>query len=260
MSPSVNGKPRNLMLVVVLLVACTPFLSAQSRTSARTRKLLNLIEISHGKGWGPAFRYGDQHIGELIIALRDPDPEVRRKAQRVIRYLGDPDGMQALFSSYESAHEKGQTTMFMGPIPVPLSEWDFANLEKGVLCDQCKLQGPFVDYFYALALDRSPRAREMLVRIMSKAPYPLLYGEQPYTGTLPGKNLSREILDHAFYLDSQERKVTSVQKLAATQDGKKSIYEVYVNHGVLAEKWFHVVLVKQTTGWRVLSISFAGES
>jgi len=242
-------------LVFTLLTSCPQALLSQSKTSSQTHHLLDHFELS-GRNLAKAFIFGNQHPDELVIALQDPNPHVQLNAQRLIRYLGDPEGMQALFASYES----GGTNTFVGPVPAPLSEWDFTHLKKEVLCDRCQLRGSDVDYIYALAIDGSPKAQEMLSRIKSKTNFPWLYGNQMTLEGSDDKEVLKNLVDRAFYLEDEDKKASTVRLLARTLDGRKALYEIHVNHGPLAEKWFHIVLKRDGASWKYLSVSLAAQS
>ena len=220
-------------MAFALLIPCPQTSAGQSKTSSKTYHLLNRLELS-GKNLAKAFIFGNQHPDELVIALQDPNPHVRVNAQRLIRYLGDPEGMQALFAFYES----GGTNIFVGPVPVPLSEWDFIHLEKEVLCDRCQLRGPDVDYIYALAIDGSPQSQEMLRRIKLKANTTLLFGDLTTLEIFDSKELSKNLIDRAFYLDQEDKKASTIHLIARTADTRKELYAIHVDHGPLAENGF----------------------
>lgn len=243
------------ILAVAVLAVSPQILVAQSRTPARIRKLMSHLEANTSRSsLAKAFLYGSQHVDELIIALDDPDPRVRLNAQRVIRYLGDPQGMRALFDSEEAK------AVFVGIIPAPLSEWDYARIEKDILCDVCALRSPMLNYFYALAIDGSPRAQEMLVRIKLKAKPLLLFGNPTKLAGSNSKELSKNLIDRAFYLDNDDKSMATARLVARTKGDQMALYEIHVNHGALEEKWFHVVLVRDDASWRYLSVSLAGQS
>src|SRR5262245_33840207 len=48
------------------------------------------------------YAVGDEQIDVLIRALDDPDQWTRISAQQVIRYLGNPKGMEALGRGYDA--------------------------------------------------------------------------------------------------------------------------------------------------------------
>lgn len=250
-----RGRTGIWALAFALLISCPQTLLAQSKTSSQIHHLLNRFELS-GKNLAKAFIFGSQHPDDLVIALQDPNPSVRINAQRLIRYLGDPKGMRALFTSYET----DGTNTFVGPVPVPLNEWDFTHLEKEVLCDRCLLRGSDVDYIYALALDGSPRAAEILSRIKSKTNFPWLFGNQITLKDSGDKEVLKNLVDRAFYLNDEDKKASTVRLLARTVDGGKALYAIHVDQGPLAEKWFHIVLEKDGAGWKYLSVSLAAQS
>ena len=69
-----------------------------SRTYQNTRKMLSEMESVRRDSDRLAmlFEIGDQRIADLIKALDSADPDASIRAQTVIRYLGNIEGMKAL--------------------------------------------------------------------------------------------------------------------------------------------------------------------
>lgn len=259
-------------LIALGLVSCSAILRARPvETITDTRKLLTAMDDvrTDSDRLAALFRLGDKRIADLIGLLDDPDPKVRLRAQVVIRYLGNEGGMKALREWY--SRQKGEYGV-AGPIPLPLTEWDYKIIEVDLMARSPQTwldQG--VQYIYALALDGSPRAKAVLAeltkkatgldesnligyalrRVQTRGPRELLNGEE---------NLAKLVLSNAFFIAPEGRKYTSARLLGFNGVKDKALVEVHVNRGTLAEEWYHVVLSKCEHGWRVFSISPVGIS
>jgi hypothetical protein len=247
------------IVIVSLVIATIPFAWSQSVEYSKIQNLLAEVDPIHNtRALAKAFRMGDTHIAEFVSALHDKNERVRLNAQRIIRYLGNSAGMAALVQTDEAS----QTHDFSWAVPIPLSERDFQQIEKNLLCDTCSSGGHYVNYIYALEIDNSDRAREALAHIRRQTrladglPVPGFYSL-----LCPREcDIRKSLSDHAFFLKSEERKFLSVNLVSRTEDGNKALFSLYVNRGPLEEAWFHVVLIKETEGWKYLSVSFVGQS
>jgi hypothetical protein len=105
------------------------------------------------------FAVGDEHIDVLIRALHDPDLLARANAQRLIRYLGNSEGMDALVAYYCATD--GQP--MAGPLTFPISRRDFGLLERLAASEDNFISESGM-YVYALAVDGSPEASDWLTR------------------------------------------------------------------------------------------------
>lgn len=243
--------------LVILTICLAELLPAQT-TLTRTRTLLAKMQRGHTETrmLASAFRTGDDNIDDLIALLNDSDENVRLNAQVVIRYLGNKRGMEALAGRLKA----GQTKGIAGPVPIPLSEWDFDWIEGHLLCSACHLAGWGVpEYGYALLLDDSPRAKQTLSTLMEKfsanwlpARAATRFGDE--------SPLERELLKHAFWLSSTEQKASTAKMLSVATNSDKALFEVHVNQGALAEKWFHVVAIRELGDWRIISVTMVSQS
>jgi hypothetical protein len=209
------------------------------------------------------FREGDHRVADLVQLLDDPDRSVSLRAQMVIRYLGNKSGTQALYEWYK---KQGEFSV-AGPIPVPLSEWDYNVINANLIDNAPKTWGDYeVRYIYALALDGSVRAKAVLDGLIKSArdldesnfaghaiksvqkrhPDQILIGE---------KDLAKLVLDHAFFISPRDQKYTSARVLGFNADEDKALVEVYINRGALAEEWYHVVVSKCGQGWVFFSVT-----
>jgi hypothetical protein len=202
------------------------------------------------------FRVGDSRIDEVVAALSDRDKNVQINAQRLIRYLGNPRGMAALKELYRS----GGSYAISGSFPIPLDDWDYEEIQKDMLCAGCRLGGAlFPNYLYALALDGSARAHDCLAGLQAKGSWiPTIPTDE--IRVIEGAHPDRELLAHSFFLTADDKRYATVRLLSYTESGDKGLFEIYVNRGILAEMWFHVVLVRHAGGWTFLSISMVGQS
>ena len=111
--------PVSLIVTVFLLVTGARASLAQGSDTRRLLLAMSDVRINSDK-LSTIFKSGDVRIAELVRLLDDPKPEVRLRAQIVIRYLGNETGMQALREWY--GRQRGEYGIG-GPIPLPLSEW-----------------------------------------------------------------------------------------------------------------------------------------
>lgn len=83
----------------------------------------------------------------------------------VIRYLGNKAGMEALVRH----HAKSDAVTVVGPVPLPLTDWDYEFIGSTYLDRPKNFGGLSTQYFYALSLDGSVRARELLPKMLETA-------------------------------------------------------------------------------------------
>jgi HEAT repeat protein len=256
-----------LKFFLVLSVVVCAGAWAAAQTPADTRALLSQLEIEHDRNghFAALFRTGDERIEDLLRALDDPDAEVSGNAQLVIRYLGNREGMAGLIRHYA----KSDALRIVGPVPVPLTEWDYDFITKTYLGKPDNFGVLSAQYLYALALDGSPRARELLARMLETA---RAVGTDATTlnavssGRLRSvinsdpKDLAAEVLKAAEFLSPADKKHASAKLLAFNKAQDKALLEVYVNHGVLAEETYHVVLSKRGPGWAFFSVTLVSNS
>jgi hypothetical protein len=248
------------ILVVLALIISTAALGYTQPQTKTTTLLAKFDSRTDSQTLAQLFRIGDRRITDLISALSSKDELIRTNAQIVIRYVANKDGMDSLGESY--AANASQT--ITGIVPAPLREWDYALLERFVFCKDCRPREPFVPgYVYALTLDQSDRAKQTLSRLQALLGNIKLVFDEVAPLKVRSKNskdLGRELRRRSFFLETAERKNSRVRLLSFSEDKTKALYEVYVDNGVLAEKWFHIVLVNDGEQWRFLSVSLAAQS
>ncbi len=242
------------------------FNDLNSKTYRDTRKLLDsLANIrTDSDKLAALFRVGDERIQDLIQALDDPAKNISLRAQIVIRYLGNPEGMKGLTEWYQRQSDQYPVA---GPVPLPLTELDYKFITLNLIGKPASTWGDRgVQYVYALALDDTSQSRTMLDTMISSAPqvdqvtvvgYALKQAQQVQPSrVLPAtKNLPRLIVHHAFFVPTQDHKHTTARLLGLNGPKDKALVEVHINRGSLAEEWYHVVLKKHAHGWKFFSIT-----
>jgi len=240
----------------------------QSRTYQDTHKLLDAMDSVKGDTdqLAALFKVGDERIQDLIDALDDPVRDISLRAQIVIRYLGNAEGMKGLTEWYSKQPDK---ILIAGPVPLPLTEWDYSFINRNLIDKPARTWRELeIQYIYALAIDDTQQNKTLLdatikgAGSVDEATYVGLVlkqvrqGQQLSRNLLPTrKDLATVVMDHAFFVSTQSRKYTSARLLGLNGAKDKALVEVYVNHGVLAEEWYHVVIQKNKQGWKFFSIS-----
>jgi hypothetical protein len=255
-----------LILCLVMLAACGMQAGAhgQSRTYKETRRLLSEFDGRLTPDvLAKLFREGDQHIEELVRALDDSDHNISRNAQVIIRYLGNEAGMRELIEWYGRPRKE---TMITAPVPLPLREWDYDFIRHNYINDP-KPPGVFLpEYAYALSFDGSEKAKQMLAGLRQKwgevpVETPLGYAlkgiDEGRPGALPAgdDDVARSVLEHAFFVLPADKKYTSARLIGFNGAKDRALVEIYINRGVLAEEWYHVVVSKQGGGWGFFSVT-----
>ena len=235
------------------------------RTYQNTRKLLSEMESvrSDSDRLAMLFKIGDRRIADLIKALDSPDPDVSVRAQTVIRYLPNIEGMKALHEWY--GKQRGGFKV-AGPIPLPLNDWDYEVINANFVGRPSRLWGGRgVEYIYALALDDSKRSETLLDELIRSAGpideadvvgYAIrrVQQGQPRKALSDDPNLAKLVLDNAFFVSPLDRKCTSSRLLALNGGNDKALVEVHINRGSLAEEWYHVIISKRGQEWRFSAI------
>lgn len=260
-----------ISLVLLLLLFAVSgnrvvFSALESKTYQNTRKMLSAMDDvrSDSDKLAALFKVGDERIQDLIRALDDPDSDISLRAQVVIRYLGNAEGMKGLTEWY-SKQPNGYT--IAGPVPSPLSEWDFKIINTNALSKSPETWGDLdVQYIYALAVDDSEKSKTVLNAMIKRAngieestflgraikqvqtgrPRDLITGE---------KGLAKLVLDNAFFVSAGDHKHATARLLALNGNKNKALIEVYINRGRLAEEWYHVVMKKCGQRWKFFSIT-----
>jgi hypothetical protein len=255
-----------LILCLVMLAACGMQAGAhgQSQTYKETRRLLSEFDDRLTPDvLTTLFREGDQRIEDLVRALDDSDHRISRNAQVVIRYLGNEAGMRELIVWYGRPRDE---TSFTAPIPIPLREWDYDYIRHNYIDEPMPRAIFMQEYVYALSFNGSEKAKQTLAELRQKwgkVPVETSLGyalrgideEQPGKLLAGDKDVARSVLENAFFVLPADKKYTSAKLIGFNGAKDKALVEVYINRGVLAEEWYHVVVSKQGGGWRFFSVT-----
>ena len=249
--------------LILLWVLC-PLVDAQDDIALKRdddiRSLLSTMKADHRSTQQLAvlFQVGDVRIGDLIRALGDPDKDIKLSAQIVIRYLGNDQGLNAWLKDYES----DKNGAFTGPIPIPLRSWDYEFIRTFYLRDNVQPEALMESFMFALALDNSPQATKLLSDVVSNArEHGFRLDESRYLGanqvirTETDNDLAQSVLEKSTFLNPADRKYTSARLVAFTASKDKALIELYVNRGLLAKEWHHIVLARHGQNWKFFSIT-----
>jgi hypothetical protein len=246
------------ILIVALSGGLTVASQSPSKTYQDTHKLLSRMDDYdlYPERLAALFRIGDARIGDLAQALDDPDKEISLNAQRVIRYLGNEAGLQGLAGYYRKPRKEYWSS---GPIPIPLIDWDYNFIKSN-------LSSLKEGHIYALALDDSAGAKELLASILAANANPQM---ETFMGRalisvkssnpnklLTGSNdLAKLVLKNAFFVGEFDKKYASARLIGFNGAKDKAIIEIYINRGPLSMEKYHVVIRKHENGWKFFSIT-----
>jgi HEAT repeat protein len=250
----------------VLTISAVAFAGTLGRADpAKTTRQLLLAMVNaqfDSKTLAPLFDVGDERINDLIAALNDPDQHIRYAAVVVLKYLGNPKGIEALNNK---CRNQSGCEFFLDVFPIPLSDFDYAAIRGMSQVPLSRWNAVPESCAYALALDGSERSEKLLAQWLksSKSEDSRYYldaiassirdhAAQKTFAARP--SLVDAVVANAFFLQPADRAVTKAHLLALSSAGNKALIEVHVNHGVTAERWYHVVVVKQGQQWRLFSV------
>ncbi len=229
-NPSVA--PFNLLSVGVAGSSRTP-----SNTYQDTRKLLSQMKgyDLHPERLAELFRIGDARVGDLVKALDDPDKEISVNAQTLIRYLGNDAGLKGLNKYYESRRKAYLTS---GPIPIPLIDEDYKTAKSN-------LPALGEEYIYALLLDDSARARELLASLVRSNNPPssdtligraLMSAESvdPKRALTGDPDVAKLVMGNAFFVSEVDKQYASARLVGYNGAKDKAVVEVFINRGVIS--------------------------
>lgn len=233
-----------------------------ANTYGETCGLLLKIENSSLKDETLArlFQIGDERVQDLIKALNDQNVVIKRNAQVIIRYLGNDDGMKALFESYKAS--KGYSEA--GPIPLPLRLWDYERIRKNYFVGLKEWDQRATPYIYALALDGSATASNLLSELSKKIEQgfiPHHYALQRIKEIRPSARFSKEadlakfVSENAFFIHPNDSKHTTSKLIGFNHSRDKALVKVFVDGGPLSTELYHIVLQKQGDAWIFYSVT-----
>ena len=258
-----------LAFVLLLLIAPGDRLvvnTCEAKSYRDTHKLLDAMADvrSDNDKLAALFKVGDERIRDLVNALNDPARDISLRAQIVIRYLGNLEGMQKLTEWYSKQPNQYPVA---GPIPLPLSSWDHKFINLNLIGKAPNTWGDRgVQYIYALALDDAQESKTALDTMIKGATdlnertfvwNALKQVQQVQSNKLllTGKDLPELVVEHAFFMSRQDHKQASARLLGLNGTNDKALVEVYISRGRLAEEWYHVVLRKSGDSWEFFSIT-----
>lgn len=262
---------RSRMLTIACLAVLCPVahVDASAQTSIRELLVQYGNNRSETKALGILFNRADASVPELVHLLDDNDEEVSLAAQRVIRYSGNLESVAGLYAWYARRTREVGVISITGPIVLPLRDADYTYIGKYLLMDE---DGIFTaeEYLYALALDDSPSAKQMLARVKQGASFRdssfashalrAIKTRKPGQVCRRAEDIPRWLPREAFFLSDQDRRYTTARILGYNGEGNKVLVEVYIGRGPLAEEWYNVVLRKGARGWRFVTIHQTGLS
>jgi hypothetical protein len=73
-------------------------------------------------------------------------------------------------------------------------------------------------------------------------------------------NVADAVLRNSFFIPTSDHQSVTAKLLSLSPSREKALVSLYVNRGVLAEEWWHVVVAKQGDRWRFVSITMVGNS
>jgi hypothetical protein len=228
-------------------------------TDAQLRRLL-LADDFQFLGMGKLFSQGEAVVPRLVDALDDPDERVNQQAQLMLRLIGGERGIQGLHEWYE--RPRPLVKIINGPVPVPLREWDYKQVE-GILSRPPRAwREDAVNYIFALAIDGSLRARGLLRKMAAS-----ISEEERTTGAFQAlsdvERLGKEaaacrqgppqvaVRRGAFFLTGQERSAADIALLAYAGEKHHALVSVSQTFG----STFLVVLRRVGTCWEYQSIA-----
>jgi hypothetical protein len=111
---------KGIVLLVLLVTVATPSVTQTHRSSYNeiSKLLSSMSDVQDSDSLAQLFKLGDEHITDLIKLLNEPDESISRRAQIVIRYLANDEGMRALDEYYA----KPGVRLIAGPKALPSNE------------------------------------------------------------------------------------------------------------------------------------------
>ncbi len=252
--------------VVALTICSIAFASTPGTADPpkTTRQLLLAIANAKfdGKTLAPLFHIGDERINDLVAALSDPDQHIRYAAVVVLKYLGNPKGIDALNNK---CRNQSGCEFFLDVFPIPLSDFDYDAIRRMSRVPLSRWNAIPESYAYALALDGSKRSEQLLAQwLKSSESEDSRYYLDAFASSIrdhaaqktftAGPSLVDAVVANAFFLQPADRAIAKAHLLALSAAGNKALIEVYLNHGPTADRWYHVVVVKQGQQWRLFSV------
>ena len=231
----------------------------QPNASVNVEALLH-DDIFRSSGMAKIFEEGSPLVPQLIVLLNDHDESVSDNAQLMLRTIGDARGIQALQDWYQQP--RPVLRMVSGPVPSPLTDWDYKHIESAILSrpyQEWKTEA--VNYLLALFVDGSPKADQMLKKMLNEVPADGLTVVSNLADRIRDNSyrtercfsavIEKEIVEGAFFLSPAEKKRSVVKILAYDEEHRRALVTVSQTFG----NTFLVVLSRAESCWGYQSIS-----
>jgi hypothetical protein len=233
-------------------------------TDPSLRKLLLADDYDFDASIGKIFSQGESSIPRLVAALDDPDETVAIHAQFMLRLIGDENGIQSLHEWYE--RPRPVLSWVVGPVSTPVQEWDYRQIETILAHPWVEWRGDADSYFYALAIDRSKRAQELLKRMIDAVPkdegssaFSEMAADLRRCGDCATSCSSgtpqKMVRKNAFFLGPEEMKSTRVELLAYANGRNLALLRLSS-----PETTFLVVLKRHGACWEFQSVDLRSMS
>jgi hypothetical protein len=252
----VSGPIYRLVAAWLLTVAFASQSTKEPEASVNLEKLLG-DDIFQSSGMAKLFEEGSPAVPQLVVLLKSQDQSVSDNAQLMLRTAR---GIEALQEWY--LQPRPVLRMVNGPVPSPLTDWDYKHIESAILSRPYQeWKAEAVNYLMALFVDASPRADQMLKRMLDEIPEDGLTAVSDLADRIrknssrPDRCLSgmveKEIVEGAFFLSPAEKKRTEVKVVAYDEEHRRALVMVSQSFG----RTFLVVFSRTESCWGYQSIS-----
>lgn len=213
------------------------------------------------------FAVSPNRFDTILRSVSSSSVDESKGAQILIRYIGDSE----LFSRMQKVCDS--RCFLSGPVPLPLHSLDVRELEYLLNNrDICKLGEFEMKYIYAVYFDDNAPSRALLRRVEEKAVGCasdsllrsrmswLRAAHEPHSGF--ELELSVEVIRaNLFFLTPKEREHAKLQFISLNARRNRALYEILVDNGVLATRYFHVIFAKgKKNKWRFYSVTAVSQS
>ena len=253
------GHPPFRTLIVVILgwIVLAQAQPADLEASIQKRLSDDSFDFS---GMAALFSKGKLITDELLTALDNPDGRVVVRAQMMLLLIGDDVGIQLLHNWYQQP--RAILRRANGPVPTPLREWGYSTIEDMLrVHPSSNWRQNAVNLLFALAIDRSPRAKGLLKQMMEALPsrddrtpvfrFSSYIKERPLEAAAcePGDPLSF-VKRNGFFLLAVEKETSIIKLRGTTEAGQLDLLTVSQTFGYT----FLVVLKRVHGCWRYKSV------
>jgi hypothetical protein len=213
--------------------------------------------IFQSSGMKRIFADGSTSTPKLIEALNDSNKAVNLNAQLMLRLIGDHKGITDLHDWYEKP--RPVLSIVNGPVPVPLRDWDYQQIGAVLARPPREWRENALNYLYALSIDQSRHAKELLTKMLSAAETDNnsaafqvaanLRRWQAEADACSPATPQEFVRKHSFFLAPEERKNSKIKLIGYSNDKHLALLSVSQTFG----NSFWVVLRNTSTCWRYQS-------